>query len=55
MVEYQELWRDSMDNIDLENLGDQELVELLEILKGMEDELDSSENETEGEKNGEED
>ena len=44
-----------MENIDLENLDDQELVELLEIFKGMQDELDNVKEEKEGEKNGKED
>lgn len=38
-----------MEDIDLEHLDNEELVELLEIFKGMEDELNDSKKE--GEKN----
>ena len=41
-----------MEDIDLEKLDDQELVELLEVLRGMEDELNSSEDAKEGNNNG---
>jgi len=43
-----------MDNLDLENLGNEELVELLEIFQGMQDELVKIEEEKAGESDGKE-
>jgi len=40
-----------MENIDLEQMDNEELLELLEIFKGMQDEIKDNKLEKEGEKN----